>query len=200
MNCEKCNSPLAEGAKFCQHCGSPVTEKSDKIFCPVCHAEIDSNTDVMFCPSCGVRLNIDRTDHSEKTDVQDPAKQDPVKNETKENSLPFVSIMVSMYNGTPTVGISPYTGKLSVYSDRIEFKKLLGNAIAPIIGALGTKKDPVEIYPLGQISSVSVGRYAMVYKTLVIQTKDNKTFTFCPAIPNSSEPQRIVGYLQNRIG
>lgn len=65
--CRNCGAKLAEGAKFCQKCGSPVSENdfnngekrqeefSGKIYkCPNCGAILHSF--VTVCPSCGFEL------------------------------------------------------------------------------------------------------------------------------------------------
>lgn len=187
MNCTKCGQDLAEGAKFCSNCGTRVEKQQDHTFCTTCGARLEPSA--RFCPSCGVK--VERITAETPADVTAPEK--PVT----------VLKMVSLYEGTPTVGIAKATGTLSVYHDRIEFVKQLGNALGGAFGLAGlaaakskTKDDPIDIYPVSQISRLYVGKYCGVYNTLVLTLRDGFTVSFCPAAPGSSAPQNIVNSLQ----
>lgn len=49
--CPNCNNQLDDGAKFCNHCGTPVAEM---IFCPYCGQQTPA--DAANCPNCGASL------------------------------------------------------------------------------------------------------------------------------------------------
>ena len=193
MNCTNCGQPLAEGAKFCPNCGTRVEQQQQQplnAFCTTCGAKLEPAS--QFCPACGVK-------------VGQPAQQREVHTETVTTSGKLVASlkMVSMYEGTPTLGLAKATGPLTVYDDRIEFKKTMGNAIGGAFGLVGlavakskVKNDPINIYPVSQIAQLRVGKYGGVYNTLVVVMRDGATVSFCPAIPGSSEPQNIINNLQ----
>jgi len=118
-------------------------------------------------------------------------------------NLLHTSKLVSMYAGEPTVGIAKATGRLSVYDNRLEFKKEMGSSLGGAFGLVGmavarsqVKKDPIDVYALDQIANVRLGKYGGIYNTLVVTMKDGGVISFCPGLPGSSEPQTIVTLLQ----
>lgn len=187
MVCGNCGSTVSDGSKFCSQCGTKIQVQSKK-FCTACGAELTAGQ--LFCSVCGIKL--DSTPPAPKYQIS-------LRNGTLLRTLN----MVSMYNGEPTVGVCLCTGKLSVYNDRIEFKKQMGNPSASALGALGLigsvqtgKKGPLMVYPLAQISQLRVGSYMGLYNTLVIVLKDGTVTSFCPITPGSSEPKNIVNNLR----
>ncbi len=108
------------------------------------------------------------------------------KNNGVRHSKLYELTMVSKYNGEPTVGVASATGKLSIYSDTIEFEKSLGNAAAMTFGLVGMvaaqnkiKKDgKIEVYQINSIQSVTKGKYMGVMPTLVIRFKDGNIISF----------------------
>ncbi len=123
--------------------------------------------------------------------VQDTVIQENTMVEEKDNgtvrhSKLYELTMVSKYNGEPTVGVASATGKLSIYSDTIEFEKSLGNAAAMAFGLVGMvaaqnkiKKDgKIEVYQINSIQSVTKGKYMGVMPTLVIRFKDGNIISF----------------------
>lgn len=192
MNCTKCGQPLSENAKFCPSCGTHVEQSRNGTFCTTCGAKLEPSA--QFCPACGVKVG--------QTAGQTPVQ--PVNSAATASGRLIASLkMVSMYEGTPTVGFAKATGPLSVYDDRIEFKKQMGNSLGGAFGLVGmavakskVKNDPIDIYPVGQIAQLYVGKYGGVYNTLVVVMRDGTTVSFCPAIPGSSEPQNIINSLQ----
>lgn len=183
MNCAKCGKPLAEGAKFCPNCGTRVEQQQSIAFCSTCGEKLEPSA--RFCPACGVKVG--RTDNTITT----------------SGKLITSLKMVSMYEGTPAVGIAKAAGPLTVYDDRIEFKKQMGNALGGAFGLIGmtvtkstVREDPVDIYPVSQIAQLRVGKYGGVYNTLVVVLRDGTTVSFCPAVPGSSVPQNIINSLQ----
>lgn len=187
MNCTKCGQHLTEEAKFCPNCGTRVEKQQSNGFCTICGTRLEPSA--RFCPSCGVKVE----QITGETPIETAAPEKPVA-ELK---------LVSMYEGTPTMGIAKATGTLSVYYDRIEYVKQIGNAFGGAFGLAGlavarskVKDDPIDIYPVSQISQLSVGKYCGVYNTLVVVLRDGTTVSFCPAVPGSSVPQNIVSSLQ----
>ena len=108
-----------------------------------------------------------------------------------------------MKKGTPLAGYSAASGTLSVYQDRMEFKKKTGSALSARGGEIGlrlsaavAKDDPIEVYELEQISELREGKYMRLYNTLVVAMKNGEVWSFCPVLPNSSEPKRIIALLK----
>lgn len=194
MNCTKCGQSLVEGAKFCPYCGTRVEQQQNSAFCSVCGAKLEPSA--KFCPACGVKVG----QPAKPAEPAEPA----VRSTAAASGRLLTSLkMVSMYEGTPTVGLAKATGPLTIYDDRIEFKKTLGNALGGAFGLVGmavaknkVKNDPINIYPVSQIAELRVGKYSGVYNTLVVVMRDGTTVSFCPAIPGSSEPQNIINNLQ----
>lgn len=187
MNCIKCGQGLAEDAKFCPNCGARVEKQQNHAFCTTCGTRLEPSA--RFCPSCGVK-------------VEQITGEAPIDTVSPEKPVTVLK-MVSLYEGTPTMGIAKATGTLSVYYDRIEYVKQMGNAFGGTFGLAGmvvarskVKDDPIDIYPVSQISQLSVGKYCGIYNTLVAVFRDGATVSFCPAAPGSSAPQNIVSSLQ----
>lgn len=187
MNCIKCGQPLAEGVKFCPYCGTRAEQVQGNVFCTTCGAKLEPST--QFCPGCGIKVG--------QTTGQ------TVDNTVATSGKLITTIKVSMYEGTPAVGLAKASGPLSVYNDRIEFKKQMGNSLGAAFGLVGIavanskiKNDPLDIYPVGQIAQLRVGKYGGVYNTLVVVLRGGTTISFCPAMPGSSAPQKIIDSLQ----
>lgn len=187
MNCKKCGQALAAGTKFCPNCGTRV-EQQNNAFCSTCGAKLDSSA--VFCLVCGVKVGQAEGRRENNT-------------VTTSGKLLASLNLTSKYEGTPSIGIAKATGTLSVYDDRIEFKKQLGSSLGGSFGAAGmaiakrkVKKDPVDIYPVSQIAQLRVGKYMSIYNTLVVLLRDGTTVSFCPAVPGSTKPQDIINSLQ----
>ena len=189
MNCLNCGRELKEGAKFCPGCGTKVETEAPKmknIFCSYCGTKLEA--DALFCSKCGKPTN------SAEPEIAMPESG---------GRLLTVQKLISMYMGEPTVGLAKASGTLSVYDDRIEFEKQMGNALGGAFGLAGllvarnaAKKEPVVVYSLSDVAEVRVGKYMGVYNTFVVALKNGNIITFCPAIPGSPVPQSIVDVLR----
>lgn len=192
MICKSCGQEIPDSAKFCGHCGARAEIKSAqpaKKFCTICGEKLDASE--QFCHSCGTKVG--------GSDPLPPIPSEPHISKAKSGGKLLTSLkMVSMYIGEPTVGVAKSTGTLSVYDDRLEYKKQIGNALT-LVGSIRAhvkiKEDPLIIMPLNQIVALRVGKYMGVYNTLAVSLCDGSTISFCPAVPASSEPQTIVALL-----
>lgn len=202
MICTNCGQNLTVEAKFCGHCGAKVQKQAQapkKRFCTMCGAECEENQ--LFCSVCGVKLSGPSATASPVS--QTAAVPAAVRVATAplmvSGKLLKTMNMVSMYIGEPTIAVAASTGKLLVYDDRIEFKKQMGNALT-LVGMIkataAIKKDPVDVFPINQISEFKVGAYMGVFNTLVIKLKDGTVKSFSPAAPGSSEPKDIIELLR----
>lgn len=184
MTCKNCGKSVPAGAKFCPSCGTKVEENA-KSFCSACGKEL--NPGAQFCQGCGMKVG------------SRPASTAGGGTGRLLESMK----LVSFYKGEPKIGVAQATGTLSIYDDRLEFKKQMGNALATATGLIGMaaahgaiKKDPLAIYPINQISQLRVGKYGGVYNTLVVAMKDGSVVSFCPGVPASSAPQNIIDMLR----
>lgn len=186
--CKNCGQSVPDGAKFCGNCGAQVQEEQGKSFCSACGAQLEAGA--QFCPSCGAKAGAGASSASAAVSKG-------------TGTLLTTWKMTSLYEGEPTVGFAKATGPLSVYDDRLEFKKQLGNSLGGAFGLIGmgiaqskAKKDPLLIYPLSQIAQLRVGKYGGVYNTLVVVMRDGTTVSFCPATPASAAPQNVIDSLK----
>lgn len=194
--CKNCGQSLPEGAKFCINCGTRVPEEAGHAFCANCGAPLEPGA--RFCASCGVKTGGDTAGT-----VTPPPPPPPIPTTDRGAGTQLTSWkMTSLYEGEPKVGIAKATGMLTIYDDRLEFKKQMGSALGGAFGAIGMavahskiKSDPVDIYPLSQVAQLRTGKYGGVYNTLVVVLRDGRTVSFCPAAPASSAPENAVRQL-----
>lgn len=160
------------------------------MFCMQCGKEIPTGS--KFCGNCGKPIPTPGSTVSASPQiVQEPG------------SLLTQLKSVSKYKGTPVAGYSESTGILSIYNNRLEFKKKSGSALWGRGGAIGlgisaglAKSEPIETFELEQISELHKGKYMGIYNTLVITLKNSEVWSFCPVLPGSSEPQKIISLLK----
>ncbi len=201
MFCPKCGVANSDDAKFCSTCGQPLASPSNK--CVFCGAALAPGA--QFCPECGSKVQSGGGTTVKDVSINTGGTQIPAKPKATGRLL-YPAKQFAMYEGEPTVGISKAQGPLTVYDDRIEFKKTFGNALASSFGLLGmalakknANKDPQLIIPVSQIAQLRVGSYGGIYKTLVVVQKDGTVISFAPAVPGSSLPQNIIDVLQPYI-
>ncbi len=162
MFCTNCGEMIPSGAKFCGHCGKPLS--------------------------------------SPDTPTPEAAQTGSVQT---TSALLTLLKGVSKYKGTPLAGYSAASGTLSVYQNRLEFKRKRGSALSARGGTIGlglsaamAKDDPIEVYELEQISGLREGKYMGLYNTLVVTMKSSEVWSFCPVLPSSSEPKKMIALLK----
>lgn len=57
------------------------------------------------------------------------------------------------------------------------------------------KSFPVEIFQLEQIAELREGKYMGIYNTLAVSLKTGAVWSFCPVLPGSSDPKKIISVL-----
>lgn len=72
--CKICNAELPDTAKFCEKCGSSVTEeeKTESLFCKKCGATLELGA--KFCGKCGTTINVEIETGQELKQLTDSAK------------------------------------------------------------------------------------------------------------------------------
>lgn len=72
--CKSCNAELPDTAKFCEKCGSSVTEeeKTENLFCRKCGAVLELGA--KFCGKCGTIVDIETETGQELKQLTDSAK------------------------------------------------------------------------------------------------------------------------------
>lgn len=186
MNCIRCGHVLPDGARFCAYCGQKIGGK----VCPNCGKEAES--DQIYCAECGSLLAA--------APEEKPVVQQKTTAPVPQGKLMKSLKLVSMYNGTPTIGIAAATGSLYVYDDRIEFSMKMGNAMGSMFGLAGAviaakkakKAGSERIFMFSDLRDVQVGKYGGVYNTLVLRLKNGQVFSLVPGVPGSKEPAEIV--------
>ena len=186
MICKNCGQPVQENARFCGHCGAEISNEVSSHFCTDCGAKLEPSEH--YCHSCGKKIDVSFNVSFGETRKMAGTLLDTMK-------------AVSLYIGEPKAGYSIASGTLSIYTDRLEFKKITGSAISARSDLLAglvdsiTKLDPVTVYSLDRIVELRIGKYMAVYNTLVVVLQD-EVFSFCPAIPKSSHPRKVIDMLK----
>ncbi len=222
--CSNCGEPVSDVVKmrFCVVCGTQMEAAAR--FCPVCGMRADpEETDTSVRqpvfgeptrqPAFGEPTRQTAFGEPARQPVPEepvrqaafaePVRQPVAEEPVRQTQTPLMPAkMFSLYEGEPTIGIAKCTGTLTVYGDRLEFKKQLGNAVGGAFGLVGMavsrsriKEDPLLIFPLSQVLQLRTGKYGGVYNTLVLVMRDGTTVSLCPAVPGSSFPQEIVNRL-----
>lgn len=115
--------------------------------------------------------------------------------------------MVSKYIGEPTLGIAKATGTLNVYPDRLEYSKLIGNALASQFGLAGmlisrskmkNEEGLVDVYYYHEIQTAYVGKYAGLMPAVVLVMNDGQVFSFNGPFTNQSAANIVNMILYNK--
>ena len=148
-----------------------------------------------FCGNCGAQLESLQTFNSTSL------AQEVISSNNSLGTVLGSFKRLSKYIGEPFAANSESSGTLYIYDNRLEFIKKMGAAIGVgglvgIIGlgisAVAARMDSAEIYEFEQISEVRRGKYMGIYNTLVVVLKNGDIYSFCPAIPGSSDPKKII--------
>lgn len=70
MLCNKCNSPVPDGAKFCPNCGALTAPAAEKSFCENCGLELPKGA--KFCTVCGAAVTKKASAEVKPSDVLAP--------------------------------------------------------------------------------------------------------------------------------
>lgn len=186
MKCHQCGREIQTDAKFCAYCGAKmeqniidttlVRESKAQKACPGCGKVFAPEH--VYCDQCGRLLQVKTVSGRELQRIH----------------------MASKYDGEPTVGIAKATGDLILYDDRIEFKRVMGNALGNAFGLLGmaaaARSTPQqEVYRMSEIASVKLGRYGGMMPTLVLQLKNGSIYSFC-GIADSNTIQKAINLIE----
>lgn len=142
--------------------------------------------DSSICPKCGAH-------------IPEKAKKCPVCSRSKLRSLtlPYKISTVAWYKGDTGFGISKATGTLTIYEDKIEYKKHFGNAFGaaiPVYNIYSTIKantEPKEIFWIKDIVNVKERKYGVGIPAFVITMRDGNSYTFV-ASRNSTKNIDII--------
>lgn len=190
MFCGNCGKNVADGAKFCSHCGAPVEvldaaapEKPVKEAIPVGEVR-EQSAEVTAKPAA-----------SEEASQSVPA------------FVPGVELdkfkMMNKMRGTSSMAATLGTGTLYVYDNGLRFGTSWGASVGSgVLGAIASTVinvseayDP-NTYPLEQIQELRLGKYMGVYNTLVITMRNGDVWSFAPGMPGSKVPKLIISLLK----
>lgn len=186
MFCSKCGAQVREGAAFCSSCGAPVKAAGGKV-CPSCGKS--AGEDMVFCDRCGSRL-IRKPDgapviHSSDGDTAQDRSAAARKEAPAGVSRELLTMkMISWYKGETKVGIAKASGTLTVFTDRLELKKQMGNAaaalspIAFVASAANAKKSGPEVFRMRDIVDAKEGKYGAVMPCLIVTMRGGEKHTF----------------------
>lgn len=168
MQCIKCGHFNKPDSNFCELCGNRLVpaevQKSLVATCPSCGHMNDPAS--KFCVICGSVMNTGTSFGGD---------------------IPIKTFWVEKHLGDKKLGYSKASGNLKVYSDRVEFVKQLGNALAgAVFGVMGmivaSKKvkenGDTETYHISDIKSCFFSQYAIAVPSMVIVLKSGDVIKF----------------------
>lgn len=182
MFCINCGAQLPEGSRFCNQCGAQL-------------------------PAAGQAAPVQQPVYQQPVQpvYQQPVYQQPMYQQPMRQ-LTGAMVMeigdMTMYEGEPKMGIYRAMGKMTLFDDRIEYKKTAGDGRASIISAAGqiwanqkVKKQAPVVYYLQDIAEVRTGKY-MMFTTLVLQFVDGTVLSFAPKNPGSKIALQAVSTIR----
>ena len=175
MNCPHCGKEVRDGAKFCQHCGSRLTEaevvKRER-WCPSCGALLPDGA--KFCNKCGLPLRP-----TAARQVQTAAQ--PV------------------YNQTPAVRTSRPQKRKSRFSG---FTRALSLLLAAALLVTGLWKPGFMLPWIGRIGIFKPANPKVAYNTdsLVLDRKETEAVKPVIATLSMDEPAVTVGEIKVDFG
>ena len=99
-------------------------------------------------------------------------------------AIPFKLGFMSLFNGEAKIGVSKATGTLTVYDDRLEFKRLIGNAatvLTPytlVYSAVRANMQPRDVYWMRDISKVKVSKNLLGVPSIILTMRAGEVYTF----------------------
>lgn len=129
--------------------------------------------DRSICPNCGTKLSID-------------AKKCPIcgRKARKTPDVPFKLGFMSLLSGDVKIGVAKATGTLTIYDDRLEFKRRMGNAAAVLTpytlaySAVKANLQPKNVYWMRDISGVKMSKNVLGVPSIVITMRTGEVYTF----------------------
>ncbi len=100
VTCDKCNSKLEEGSKFCPNCGNKIFET---VFCPNCGEKSSSGFD--FCEKCGASMKAEEIEKTEVISEQIIEEPDKAKDTVKKRKSFFSGKKAKIIAGVAVAAI-----------------------------------------------------------------------------------------------
>ena len=204
MYCRFCGAQIPDDSRFCENCGSQLGAPSGapggqsgytrQAAAPAGQGGYASQEygQTGFPPQTGSRQGYGQQENFAPNRGMGPA--------AASGALLMDAGKMTRYNGKGAVGPVTGSGTLTVFDDRLEYKKTTGDQrgfmFGPIVGNLvmrnGIKNNPVDVYYYRDITSVTSGKYAGLTPTLVLNLRDGKAVSFIPAGKGFKTGDRIA--------
>lgn len=139
MNCSKCGAALAEDAKFCASCGSPV---SIKRFCIQCGKEIA--VEDKFCSFCGIAQEPQSSNASAPADSSSAESE---KDDSQDGNDAGSFVIINENGKQKDVALYVDEKGLFVKGSDVSDLKLLGIKKSYICSKSGIVRNYADIAP-----------------------------------------------------
>ncbi len=194
---------------FCVNCGAQLPENSR--FCNICGTNLSTGiaSPTQGAATAGGYSQVQPGGYAQQDGFgasQGYPQQGGFVN-SNSSDLVMDAGKVTFYNSEKALSIGG-TGKMKIYSDRIEFKVTTGSqaafALGPVIGAAMMHKDKgkMNVYYFNQIRNARIAKHMGLMKKVVIEFMDGKTCAFTPAERGSKtneEAEKLCSTIKSYI-
>lgn len=185
MNCSHCGNLLREGAAFCDQCGRPVAPAGAGMVCPACGKP--AGTGMVYCDNCGSRL----VSHSAP---ESPAPVQPSGPPVQPGDVQLLRTLKGVgwfEGGSPGIFVtSTVLGTLSIYTDRVEYKR--NKAVTFVTASPREARKRDEVYRMTDIVDVQPSKIGLNKAVMVLTLRNGVKYTFTNVGTSEKAAREII--------
>ena len=183
MFCTKCGYHAADDAKFCAKCGNQlyVEERSSSTYSQPENRSVVSGMDM-------------------RKPIQPERRRSVLGRQLKYLKN------IAMYEGEKKIGISKASGNMTIYDNRIEYHKTMGNSGWSSLGLVGiaisaqrVKNEEPVVFKMKDIAEAMESKYMGAIPAFLIRLANGEKYTFSGVI-SGSDIREAISYINRYKG